>query len=247
MCSNTRYRLLGMTLLECMLALALSTMLITAAWQGYAALRLAEQSVMERSQLYHEARHALTLMRQHVAMAGYTAWDQAALRQQLPSRRLQGDNQSLRLQYHNVRSDCLNQRSTGALNDMRFYVARADVAQLYCQSFLASGVQTQPIARGVQELALRYLVAQQWRTAAPTDGSAVQAVELCLVLAAEEQPNALTAAWQTRRPTCARTHAHSAAHQFAPDLPRAPGDLRRWLRLSAVVATPNLAPLAWPP
>ena len=145
----------------------------------------------------------------------------------------------------------------------RYFVrpnAGDSINELYCSG---SGSPTpQPMARGVEELVLRYQTAQpgivppigvagiaagglqaQYVNAATVAASAigwanVTAVEVCIVSATSITGGAAaqgTIALQATRPTCAR----DGTGNFAVNVARAAGDARLWKRFTSVVSVRN--------
>lgn len=165
--------------------------------------------------------------------------------------------------------DCVQQNVPAANVKIvinRFYVktnTSDGVNELMCAG--SGNITPQPIARGVEEFVLRYLMSAPGvapvvvGTNAPAAGNTtaqylnatnvaadsvgwagVSAVEICFV-SASPQPNGAGAVavtdLQPTRPTCARATNGS----YAANVARAAGDQRLWKRFTAVVAMRNAA------
>ncbi len=196
-------------------------------------------------------RHSLQLSYQGVPDGGAIA---NPMRSLLPDNAATGDGR-----------DCLQQATNGKFVINRFFVqqnASDGVNELICAG--SGGAVQQPIARGVEEFMLRYLVSSagvapapgavapaagnttaQYLNAAgvaldPIGWPGVTAIEICFVSASPQTSGAagggiLNA--QPTRPTCTRDNNGA----FAPDVFRVAGDLRLWRRYTAVVALRNAA------
>jgi len=196
-------------------------------------------------------RHTIQLAFQGVPDGGAIA---NPMRSLLPDNAATGDGR-----------DCLQQATNGKFVINRFFVQQNDsdgVNELICSG--SGGAVQQPIARGVEEFMLRYLVSSagvapvagavapaagnataQYLNAAgvaldPVGWPGVTAVEICFVSASPQTSGAAGGSIlsiQSSRPTCARDNTGA----FSADVARAAGDLRLWRRYTAVVAVRNAA------
>lgn len=159
--------------------------------------------------------------------------------------------------------DCLQQASNGKFVINRFFVrtnVSDGVSELLCAG--SGGAVQQPIARGVEEFMVRYMLASAGvapapGVVAPAAGNStaqymsasgvsldavgwpgVAAIEVCFVSASPQTSGTAgpeVVRLQPARPTCARDNNGA----FAADIARAAGDTRLWHRYTAVLAVRN--------
>ena len=127
-----------------------------------------------------------------------------------------------------------------------------NIFELYCAG--SGNSIAQPLARGIQELVLRYQTSEfaaggtqsSYRSAAEVSASslgwaAVTAVEICLVSVTAGPAPLDMVRLQPDRPTCARDVSANpnGLGNYKPNPLRLAGDLRLWKRFSTVVAIRN--------